>query len=116
MKPNTTHEERIVCGVDGSSAAATVRAVATQLAEALGLRLTLVHSPYPDAFLTGARRRAALDRGRALLDRLAPDVPVADRVIQIGDPAALLQAVLDDGAALGVVGSRGHGAAVAALR
>jgi nucleotide-binding universal stress UspA family protein len=116
MKPTTTHRERLVCGVDDSPAAANVLAVATQLADVLGLRLTLVHSPYPDVFLTGADRRAALDRGRALLDRLAPDVPSADRIIEIGDPADLLHAVLEDGAALGVVGSRGHGAAVAALR
>src|SRR4051812_38823236 len=116
MKQNTTQRERLVCGVDDSPAAANVVAVASQLAEVLGLRLTLVHSAYPDAFLAGTKRRAALDRGRALLDRLAPDVPTADRIIEIGDPADLLRAVLDDDAALGVVGSRGHGAAVAALR
>jgi nucleotide-binding universal stress UspA family protein len=115
MKPNTTYDERIVCGVDDSSAAANVLAVATQLADALGLRLTLVHSPYPDVFLAGEERRAALSRGEALLDRLAPEVPAADRIVEIGDPAKLLRAVLDDGAALGVVGSRGRGAARAAL-
>ena len=116
MKPTTTHRERLVCGVDDSPAAANVLAVATQLAEVLGLRLTLVHSPHPDVFVTGTHRRAALDRGRALLDRLAPDVPGADCIIEIGDPAELLHAVLEDSAELAVVGSRGHGAAVAALR
>jgi len=116
MNPNPTQRERLVCGVDDSPAAANVVAVATQLAEVLGLRLTLVHSPHPGVFLVGPHRQAALDRGRALLDRLAPHVPAVDRVIEIGDPAQLLRAVLEDTGALGVVGSRGHGAAVAALR
>jgi nucleotide-binding universal stress UspA family protein len=113
MNPDTTH--RIVCGVDSSDSATDVIAVASQIADAIGLRLTLVHSAYPDVFLTGERRRTALRHGEALLERLAPDVPAADRVVEIGDPADLLRAVLEDGAALGVVGSRGRGAASAAF-
>jgi nucleotide-binding universal stress UspA family protein len=113
MNPDTTH--RIVCGVDSSASATDVIAVASEIADAIGLRLTLVHSAYPDVFLTGEQRRAALRHGEALLERLAPDVPAADRVVEIGDPADLLRAVLEDGAALGVVGSRGRGAASAAF-
>lgn len=115
MTPNTMERRRLICGVDGSEAAPRVLAVASRLADALDLRLTLVHSAYPDVFLTGERRRAVLDRGAALLDRLAPDVPSTDRIVDVGDPAELLSALLQDGAALGVVGSRGRGAARAAV-
>jgi nucleotide-binding universal stress UspA family protein len=115
MSSNPMNGERLVCGLDDSDAAANVLATATALAAALGLRLTLVHSPHPDLFLAACRRRAALRRGQALLARLAADVPAADRVVEIGDPVVLLRAVLEDRAALAVIGSRGRGAARAAL-
>src|SRR5438093_534129 len=115
MKPNTMTRQRLVCGVDDSPAAPNVVAIASQLADVLDLRLTLVHSAYPDVFLTGGHRRNALRHGEALLARLAADVPRADRIVEIGDLADLLRAELEDGAALGVVGSRGRGAAGAAL-
>jgi nucleotide-binding universal stress UspA family protein len=50
-----------------------------------------------------------------LLDRLAPDVPAGDRIVELGDPAELLGAVLKEVAALGVVGSRGRGPVRAAI-
>jgi nucleotide-binding universal stress UspA family protein len=115
MSSNTMHRERLVCGLDDSPAAANVLAAANRLAAALRLRLTLVHSVCPDVLLTGEPQRAALSRGEALLERLAPEVPSADRIVQNGDPAELLRAMLEKGAALAVVGSRGRGPARAAL-
>lgn len=110
----TTFPDSLICGVDDRPHAARVVAVATALAERLGVRLRLVHSVHPDVFLAGDERRDALRRGEALLNLLSAD-HAADRVVALGDPAELLQEVVDEGAALAVVGSRGRGSARAAL-
>ena len=110
----TDTDDRLVCGLDDSDHAPGVLAVAAELAQRLSLKLRLVHSPDPDLFLVGERRREALRRGAELLDSLVPADLVHDRVVQLGGPANLLRAELEDGAALAVVGSRGRGAVRAA--
>ena len=114
MQP-TTRPAAVVCGVDDSPHAADVAAFARGLAERLELPLRLVHSARPDVFLAGEPRDDVLRRGEALLDALAAGDCAADRVVALGDPIRLLLQALDDGAALGVVGSRGRGAGRAAL-
>jgi nucleotide-binding universal stress UspA family protein len=107
--------EALVCGVDDSPHAADVVAVAVTLAERLGLRLRLVHSVQPDIFLAGDERRDALRAGEQRLEALGANDSPDDRIIRLGDPTALLQSALEEGAALAVVGSRGRGPGRAAL-
>jgi nucleotide-binding universal stress UspA family protein len=114
MQP-TTSPATVVCGVDASPHAAEAAAFARSLAERLGLRLRLVHSARADVFLAGEPRDDALRQGEALLDALGAGDCAGDRVVALGDPIGLLLQALDDGAALGVVGSRGRGAGRAAL-
>jgi nucleotide-binding universal stress UspA family protein len=110
----TQQPARLVCGLDDSEHASTVMNVAAELAARLGLRLCLVHSVDPDLFLAGERRRTLLSGGAALLDDLVPPGTPHDRVVALGEPARLLAAVLENGAELAVVGSRGRGPARAA--
>jgi nucleotide-binding universal stress UspA family protein len=105
----------LVCGVDDSPHAADVVAVAVALAERLGLRLRLVHSVQPGVFLAGDERREVLRAGEQRLEALGANDSPEDRIIELGDPAALLQSALEEGAALAVVGSRGRGPGRAAL-
>ena len=113
---HTTREPgSLVCGVDDSPHAGDVVAVATTLAKRLGLRLRLVHSPDPDGFLVGQRRRDALRRGEELLDGLGANDSTVDRVVDLGNPAGLLRAVIGDDAALAVLGTRGRGPGRVAL-
>jgi nucleotide-binding universal stress UspA family protein len=105
----------VVCAVGDDDLAQAVVAAGADLAERLGLRLTLVHSPDPDLFLVGEMHRAALARGHALLDRVAERWPAAARVVQTGDPAALLAALAADRTAFVVVGTRGREALTSAL-
>jgi nucleotide-binding universal stress UspA family protein len=107
--------EPLVCGVDESPHAADVVAVAVALAERLGLRLRLVHSVQPDVFLAGDERRELLRAGEQRLEALGANDSPEDRIIELGDPAALLRSALEEGAALAVVGSRGRGPGRAAL-
>jgi len=111
----TIQPDSLVCGVDDSPHAPDVVAVAAGLSERLGLRLHLVLSAHPNVFLDGGRARDALLRGQQLLDRLGAKDRPEDRVVELGDPAEVLRAVLDEGAALAVVGSRGHGPGAAAF-
>jgi nucleotide-binding universal stress UspA family protein len=114
MNTIDTRAQSLVCGVDDSSHAAVVVALASGLADRLGLRLRLVHSPSPDVFLVGDRRRDALRRGESLLASFGAQVGDG-HLVQIGDPAHVLAAVLSEAPALAVVGSRGRGPARAAL-
>jgi len=111
----TTRPDSLVCGVDDSPHATEVVAVAAALAEQLGLRLRLVHSPDPNVFLIGQPRRDALRRGEELLDALGANDSTVDRVVELGSPAGLLRAVIAEDAALAVVGTRGRGPGRAAL-
>jgi nucleotide-binding universal stress UspA family protein len=110
----TSSSDTLVCGVAALSQARDVVAFAGELAERLSLRLRLVHSVHPDVFVTGDRRRALLREGAEALDALVADRS-AERIVELGDPIALLEAVLDEGAYLAVLGSRGRGPARAAL-
>ena len=106
---------RLVCGVDDSEHAADVVAVASQLAARLGLRLQVVHSAHRDVYVVGREREALLAAGMAFVSDLAPALQDEDRIVELGDPANLLHAALNEGAALAVVGSRGVGATRTAL-
>jgi len=103
----------IVCGVDGTPHAAAVAALAAALADRLGLRVRLVHSPSADVFLVGERRRAAIARGAALL--AAFGTRHDERIVRLGPAADVLADAITTDTAFAVVGSRGHGAARAAL-
>ena len=110
-----TRPDSLLRGVDDSAHAPDVVAVAARLAERLGLRLRLVHSANSNVYLHGERRRDALTRGRELLGGLGGHGSAADRVVDLGHPAELLRAVIDEKTALAVVGSRGRGPGRAAL-
>ena len=113
MSKNSGEHQSIVCGVDCSAHAATVVALAATLADRLGLRLRLVHSASPDVVLDEERRQAAVSRGHSLLASFGTHN--AEQIVRFGHPAAVLADAMTDDTALGVVGSRGHGAARAAL-
>jgi nucleotide-binding universal stress UspA family protein len=106
---------RLVCGVDNSEHAVDVVALASQLAGRLGLVMRVVHSAYPSTFVIGERRKELLAEGAAFLGDLVPDVPVEERVVELGDPVELVQCSLTENGVMAVVGSRGLGAARTAL-
>jgi nucleotide-binding universal stress UspA family protein len=97
----------IVCGVDTSEAASAVAATARRLADALDARLLLLHvSEEPP------------QEGQELLAGLRAGLDLADEDVRLveGDPVErLLDAVVQDGAELLVVGSRGRGSIRSAL-
>lgn len=107
MTTTTPHSQRLVCGVDSSEHAHKVLAVGARLARGLGLQLQLVHSARPDAVLTGLRAQPPA-WGQQTLDFLDPSHQSDDRVVELTPPTALLRHALE-GAALGVIGSRGRG-------
>ena len=113
MSTDSGEHRSIVCGVDSSAHAATVGALAAMLADRLGLRLRLVHSTSPDVFLDEERRQAAVSRGHSLLASFGTHN--AEQIVRLGQPAAVLADAMTDDTAFAVVGSRGHGAARAAL-
>lgn len=114
MSTTTERPPSLVCGIDGSSHDARVVALAAALADRLGLRLRFVHSPDPDVFRVGEQRREALSRGAALVASYGGRRD-EDHVVQLGDPAHILAAVIAEDAALAVIGSRGRRPARAAL-
>jgi len=83
----------VVCAVDDDGLAADVIATGAALAERLNVSLTVVHSPYPDVFLTGEARRLALERGHALVDEVTDGYVVDERIVEVDDPARLISAV-----------------------
>ena len=95
----------MVVGLDDSEHSPAVARVAMELVRRLGLRLTAVHSADPDIFVVGERRRTLLRRGHELLDDLIPAGTPHDRAVELGDAGRLIAAVLQDDAALAVVGS-----------
>lgn len=121
-----TRMERIVVGYDGSPSAE--RAVAWAAAEAVrrGSPLTVVHAVHPAEYLVGPRGTWQLVSERMVkagesvtgdgVDHArgaAPGVEVTGVTVK-GLPAATL-VDLSDGAALVVVGTRGHGELVGTL-
>lgn len=113
MSTDSGEPGSIVCGVDSSPHAAAVAALAATLAERLGLRVRFVHSPSADVFVVGERRRATIARGTALLAAFGTGRD--ERIVRLGPPADVLAHAITDDTAFAVVGSRGHGAARAAL-
>jgi nucleotide-binding universal stress UspA family protein len=103
----------IVCGVDSSLHARAVAALAASFADRLGLRVRFVHSPSADVSLIGEGRRAAIARGAALLDAFGTRHD--ERIVRLGPAADVLADAITDQTAFAVVGSRGLGAARAAL-
>jgi hypothetical protein len=76
----------VICAIDDDGLAEGVMATGAALAERLSVPLTVVHSPYPDVFLTGEPRRLALERGNALVDRVTHGHRVDERVVEVDDP------------------------------
>ena len=105
----------VVAAIADDALSRPVVETASDLAIGLGLPLTLVHSPDPDALLPPEAYREALERGHAFLDRVASGHPEADRVVQVGDPADLVGHTAREDASLIVIGSRGRGGLKAAL-
>lgn len=94
----------IVCGVDGSKAAAAVAVTAAGLARALDVSLTLVSADAPHMHGDWSQEalRAASARAR--------EAPKIDCVVAVGDAAQeLARVAFEHDAALLVVGSRGRG-------
>ncbi|HET6550586.1 MAG TPA: universal stress protein [Solirubrobacter sp.] len=98
----------VICAVDDDDLAPTVLATAAMLARRLGVPLTVVHSPYPDVYVTGEPHRQALERGYAFIDRLSESHPVDQRVVEADDPARLIMALAREGASMIVLGTRGR--------
>jgi len=112
---NRTTTDRVVCALDDSTHAADVLDTAAALAGRLDLWLTLIHSPTPDVFTVGERRREIIERGHEFVARISAGHEINEVIVQPGDPAHLLMSHLHDGAGLAVVGSRGRGPTRAAL-
>src|SRR3954469_21223693 len=75
----------VICAIDDDGLAERVMATGAGLAQPLSVPLTVVHSPYPDVFVTGEPRRLALARGSALVDRVADGLDVDERVVEADD-------------------------------
>lgn len=119
-----TTARRVVVGVDGSEESRAALRWAADQAVAQGARLEVVcawdlpfsglatsYSPEP-AGLPNSReiaRRAQSALDQTVREVLGSDMPVdVDRVVEAGDPAAVLVR-RSEGADMLVVGSRGHG-------
>ena len=76
----------MIAAIDDDGLAPDVLRTAAGLAERLNAPLTVVHSPYPDLFLAGEPHRLALERGHALVDRLAEGYHVDERVVEVDEP------------------------------
>jgi nucleotide-binding universal stress UspA family protein len=115
---------RIVVGVDGSPLSVAALRWALRQAELTGAAVDVVyawHMPAADGWAPAMELAQSLVRAgeQGLVDAVAevagdrPAVPVHTRVTEGNAAAVLLQAA--EGAALLVVGSRGHGGFVGAL-
>lgn len=122
--PSAGSPPRVVVGVDGTGACAAALGVAFGAAAQRGLAVTVVHAWSPDVAadheaVRGPYRAAEERASRTANRALAPwrsrftDVPVDTRLTRADPAAALIRE--SEGAALVVVGSRGIGAARAAL-
>ena len=67
MPIHQSSDARLICGVDDSEHAVDVVALASQLADRLGLLLQVVHSPYQNVYVTGPKRDGLLALGAAFL-------------------------------------------------
>jgi nucleotide-binding universal stress UspA family protein len=120
----------VVCGVDHSSHARAVAALAAQLAERLELRLILVHAvpvaapPVAAAWPTRAPydptrlRRSAHEAGHRLLADVIEDIGVSGATARVEDgqaPGCLVGIARGEDAEFIVVGTHGEGAAHVAV-
>jgi nucleotide-binding universal stress UspA family protein len=123
------NEKTVICGIDGSFDSVHALRYARVLAESLRARLVVAHVTDPiqatiihGEFSVGGNLRHVpmsvpqseieQEAGEAVLERTMADADVrhAERRIRSGNPADSLAALADEeGAALIVVGSRGHG-------
>lgn len=107
--------DRLVCAVDctPSSRGAVCAAIAT--AEALGMRVVLVHVAEPD----GESHEELVGRASTALERLLAGLPLPDdavRRVEVGDPAdQVIAAAADEEAALVLTGTRSSGGRAKAL-
>ncbi|MQA02438.1 MAG: universal stress protein [Streptosporangiales bacterium] len=114
---------RIVVGIDGSEPSKRALRWAVRQAELLGGRVDAVAAwEYQDAYvwLLDTSRVRYDDEANAMLTKTIEEVLGSEPVVEVrpqvrhGDPATMLLEVAD-GAALLVVGNRGHGAFVGAF-
>jgi nucleotide-binding universal stress UspA family protein len=116
----------VACAIDGSPASKRGLGIAAALAEGLGLPLSLLHAvPRPTLPGVGTAPGAGerLERietreGLELIDELLAEtgIDASARRVEVGPPATVLgRLAADERAAVLVVGSRGHGPAVALL-
>ena len=120
----------VVCGLDHSDHAGVVAETATVLAERAGLRLVFVHAvpahvpplapvwPHHAPADRGEIRRRAIDRGWGLVEQFVETSGLTDAVgrVETGLPADCLRRIAnEDGVEYIVLGTRGAGAARAAL-
>ena len=96
----------VICAVDDDDLAPDVLASAAVLAAQLTVPLVVVHSPFPDVYLVGEARRAALEQGNAFLDALTDGYSVDERIVELNDPMRLVLDVANEGATMIVIGSR----------
>lgn len=99
----STTTAKVVCGLDTSERAPEVLRFAAALAQRLGVRLQAVHSPSGDI------------EAQTAMAQVAALQQVDELTLEPGPPVAVLRAAMNQGAVLGVVGSRGRGPLRAAL-
>jgi nucleotide-binding universal stress UspA family protein len=98
--------EPVICAIDDDGLAPDVLATGAALAAHLNARLTVVHSPHADSFITGEAHRVAIERGNELVDRLTEGYRVEDRVVEVDEPGRLITALAREGASMIVLGTR----------
>jgi nucleotide-binding universal stress UspA family protein len=96
----------VICAVDDDALAQDVLATGAALADSLNTRLTVVHSPHADSFITGEAHRLVIERGNQFVDRLTVGHRVDERVIEVDDPGRLITGVAREGASMVVLGTR----------
>src|SRR3954451_4534297 len=97
--------DRIVCALDDSDHAASVLQTAAALAGRLDLWLTVIHSPTPDVFIVGKRRRDVIRQGEDFVATVSAGHEVNEVIVQPGDPTKVITETLRTGAGMAVVGS-----------
>src|SRR5215207_4827505 len=71
----------IICAVDDDGLATRVLETAAALSQRFDAPLTIVHSPYPDRFLTGEPYLSAIEGGRAFIERLVDGIEIQEYVV-----------------------------------
>ena len=105
-RPAPRDAEPVICALDDDGLAPDVLATGAALAAHMNARLTVVHSPHADSFITGEAHRVAIERGNELVDRLTEGYRVDDRVVEVDAPGRLITALAREGASMIVLGTR----------